>query len=105
MDQWRESSRSASVNSEGSTCAPEAGALSFISSGRDAPTIAEVTFRCRRTHARHTLKELWLTGLGVPEGSGAARLCPVSALGSAVTPGVSPHGTVDRNAALTPRAS
>src|SRR5437879_8456837 len=45
------SSRSASVNSEGSTFAPEAVALSFTCSGRDAPTIAEVTFGCLRTHA------------------------------------------------------
>src|SRR5437773_10326003 len=51
MDQRLGSSRSASVNSEGSTCAPEAAALSFTCSGRDAPTIAEVTFGCLRTHA------------------------------------------------------
>ena len=32
------------MNSEGSTCAPDAAALSFTCSGRDAPTIAEATF-------------------------------------------------------------
>src|SRR5260370_27092121 len=51
MDQCLGSSRSASVNNDESTCAPEAAALSLTCSGRDAPTIAEVTFGCRRTHA------------------------------------------------------
>jgi len=56
------SSRSASVNSTGSTCAPEAAALSFTCSGRDAPTIADVTFGCLRNPRK---RELGQSKLGV----------------------------------------